>query len=200
MLERCREMANENNIKDAIDSFVKSLQEEQENGKLMENDKLKELEKAEEVSGLEKIAKIVKKTIDTICLGEDVEVKINREDLRLSVYGNDLAIAIGRNGKNIEALEYLINLISARQKLVKKNVILDIKDYRKKKAERIKKTAIKLAKKAIRKGKKIKLRPMNSFERKIIHNALSNFKDVKTISKNKEPNRRIVIYPFGKSS
>ncbi|MDZ7838644.1 MAG: hypothetical protein U5N58_12220 [Actinomycetota bacterium] len=50
-------------------------------------------------------------------------------------------MAIGRNGKNMEALEHIVNLIAARKKLVDKSVIIDIKDYRKKKAEKMKKTA-----------------------------------------------------------
>ncbi len=189
-------MASENSMNEAIDSFVESLKEEQENDKLMENNKLEDLEKEQNCTGLEKIVKLVRKAIEVICLGEDIRVKVDRENLKVSVYGNDLAIAIGRHGKNIEALEYIVNQIAARKKLVERNVMLDIKDYRKKKAERIKKTAIKMAKKAIRKGKKIKLRPMDSFERKIIHKALASFKNVKTESKNKEPHRRIVIYPF----
>ncbi|MDZ7838645.1 MAG: R3H domain-containing nucleic acid-binding protein [Actinomycetota bacterium] len=52
-----------------------------------------------------------------------------------------------------------------------------------------------MAKKAVEEGKKVKLKPMGSYERKIIHNALASFKNIKTVSKNREPYRRIVIYP-----
>jgi spoIIIJ-associated protein len=134
-----------------------------------------------------------------ICLGEEVKVNTNTEDLRISVHGDDLGIAIGRDGKNMAALEYLVNLISKRKNFLDQKVTLDIKDYRKNKIEKITKTALKMAKKAIKEGRKITLKPMCAYERKIIHNALSKFKDIKTRSKDEEPNRRIIIYPVSET-
>lgn len=182
-------------MEDALDTFVESLKREQEDGELVEHHNLKETSKPEENPGMEKLERITKRVVEKICIGEDVRVESDTRDMKISVYGQDLGMAIGRNGKNMEALEHIVNLIAARKKLVDKNVIIDIKDYRKKKAEKMKKTAIKMAKKAINEGKKIKLKPMGSYERKIIHDALANFKNIKTVSKNKEPYRRIVIYP-----
>jgi spoIIIJ-associated protein len=95
----------------------------------------------------------------------------------------------------MQALEYIINLIGRRKKLIERNVNIDIKDYRKKKIEKIKKIAIAMARKAISEGRKIALRPMSSYERKIIHNTLADVKDVSTRSSYEEPNRRIIIYP-----
>ncbi|GAH20643.1 unnamed protein product [marine sediment metagenome] len=66
-----------------------------------------------------------------------------------------MGIAIGRDGKNMQALEYIINLIGKRKKLLCRNVTIDIKDYRKKKISNIKKTAVIMAKKAISEGRKI---------------------------------------------
>ena len=52
-----------------------------------------------------------------------------------------------------------------------------------------------MANKAVKEGRIITLRPMLSYERKVIHNLLATVKDVKTKSRDKEPNRRIIIYP-----
>jgi len=184
------------NMGDAINTFVKSLENEQKSGKLVENS-IKENNKNKESSGFEEITNFVKRAVEIICIGEKVNIKADEENLKISVYGNDLGIAIGKDGRNIEALEYVTNLIGRRKKLIGKNVIIDIKDYRKRNIEKIKKVAIEMAKKAIKEGRKIILKPMPSHERKIIHNILSSLKEVKTRSQNEEPNRRVIIYPVG---
>lgn len=188
-------MPEDKNMKDAIDSYVEFLEKEQKNDRLAENNSKKEKENNLEVTGLEKIRKILKKVMELICLGEEIKINTDSEEWKLSVYGKDLGIAIGRDGRNMQALEYIINLIGRRKKLIERNVNIDIKDYRKKKIEKIKKTAIAMARKAINEGRKIALRPMGSYERKIIHNALADVKDVSTRSSYEEPNRRIIIYP-----
>jgi spoIIIJ-associated protein len=208
-------MAENEIIKDAINTFVISLEEEQK--KAEENKKDEVIEsKIEEnknfynhsadsqdlitvAAGFEKLTNLLKKTIELICLDEEIKIEANKEESTLSVYGKDLGIAIGRNGQNIEAIEYIINLIGKRKKLVDRKIVIDIKDYRKKNLEKIREIALRMANKAVKEGRKIALRPMPSYERKIIHNLLSNVKNVKTQSRDDEPNRRIIIYPVQES-
>ena len=92
-------------------------------------------------------------------------------------------------------MEYIINLIGKRKKLIDRRIIIDIKDYRKKNIETLEKIALQMANKVVKEGRKIALRPMLSYERKAIHNLLATVKDVKTKSRDEEPNRRVVIYP-----
>jgi spoIIIJ-associated protein len=188
-------------IIDAVDSYVASLKQEEENDTTEEGVQAETGEKDRESSiiGLDNIARIIKKSVEMICLGEEVKVNTNTEEFRISVQGDDLGIAIGRDGKNMAALEYLVNQISTRKHFLDRRITLDIKDYRKNKIEKIKRTAIKMAKKAIKEGRKITLQPMCAYERKVIHNALSKFKDIKTMSKDEEPNRRIIIYPVNEA-
>ena len=191
-------MVENTGIVNAIDSFITSLEEEQKNGKLIEdnsNNKKPKISENNNIAGLNNIARIIKKSVELICLGEKVKVNTKLDDFEVSVYGDDLGIAIGRDGKNMAALEYLVNLIGKRKNILDKKVTIDIKDYKKNKIEKVTNIAIKMAKKAIKEGRKIALKPMGSYERKIIHNALSKFKDVTTRSKDEEPNRRIIIYP-----
>jgi spoIIIJ-associated protein len=191
-------VTGDRDLEDALDIYVESLEKEQKDNQLIENDnkiKKREENREEEITGLEKIRKILKKSIELICVGEKVKINADSKELKLSVYGDDLGIAIGRNGKNMQALEYIINLISKRKNLVSRNIIIDIKDYRQKRIEKIKKNALSMAKKAINEGRKIALQPMCSYERKIIHNALAKLKEVNTRSIYEEPNRKIIIYP-----
>jgi spoIIIJ-associated protein len=192
-------MTEDLTISDAVDSFLK---QEEENQKILSADTERDNEEKNRedcVIGLNNIARIIKRSVEMICLGEEVKVNANTDDFRISVHGDDLGIAIGRDGKNMAALEYLVNLISKRKNFLDRKVTLDIKDYRKNKIDKITKTALKMAKKAIKEGRKITLKPMCAYERKIIHNALSKFKDIKTRSKDEEPNRRIIIYPVGET-
>ncbi|MCL5072204.1 MAG: hypothetical protein M1308_15135 [Actinobacteria bacterium] len=189
-------------MKDAINAFVISLEEEQKKNKKVETEKIekeniegKENKELRNFTGLDKIVTILKKILELICAEKEIDIEVDAENLIISIYGKDLAIAIGKNGSNIEALEYIINLIGKRKKLINRRIIIDIKDYRKKNIETLEKIALQMADKAVKEGRKIALRPMPSYERKAIHNLLATVKEVKTKSRDEEPNRRIVIYP-----
>lgn len=192
-------MSEDITIVDAVDSYIASLKKEEENGKLLEeNLENNEITKKPDNDpvGLDNMARIIKNAVEMICLGEKVKVNTNTEDYKISVQGEDLGIAIGRDGKNMAALEYLVNLINRRKNYVDRKVMLDIKDYRKNKIEKITRKAMDMAKKAIKEGRRITLQPMCAYERKVIHKTLSKFKDIKTRSRDEEPNRRIIIYPL----
>ncbi len=189
-------MEQDKNMKDAVSSFVESLEEEQREDKLIENSLKKETVALDEnISGMETIAKKLKKLIRLICLGEDVSISTDIKESKFSIQGGDLSVAIGRNGRNIAALEYIINLIGKRKKILDYRVTIDIKDYRKNRINKIKKIAMEMADKAIKEGRKIALKPMCAYERKVIHDALAKFKKVTTKSMHEEPDRRIIIYP-----
>ena len=195
-------MIEEKCMKDALDLYVESLEEEQKSNKLIENSNKTGINAGmdeEAATGLEKLSKILKKIIELICVGENVKINTDIKELKLSVYGGDLGITIGKDGKNIQALEYIINLICKRKNLVNGNVVIDIKDYRQNRIKKIKKEAREMANKVVKEGKEIALQPMCSYERKIVHNILSEFEGINTKSKYEEPNRRIVIYPLKKS-
>jgi predicted RNA-binding protein Jag len=208
-------LVKSDSIKDAVNSFVNFLEEEHKEEQKAEQKNVNTLkakvskdedihksktttEKLPEIqgNGFERLTDIVKKTIEIITMDKEVRVEPDKEKYRIAVYGKDLAIVIGKNGMGMNALEYLINLIGKRKRLVDKNVVLDIKDYRKKNDEKIKEIAINMAKKALKERKTIALRPMPSHERKIVHNILSKVKNIRTKSRDDEPNRRIVIYPI----
>jgi spoIIIJ-associated protein len=208
-------LAKSDSIKDAVDSFVNFLEEEHKEEQKAEQKivntlkaKVKKEEniqrsdntqkKSTEInrSGFERLADIVKKAIEIITLDKEIRVEADKDKYKIAVYGKDLSIAIGKNGMGMDALEYLVNLIGKRKRLIDKNIILDIKDYRKNNDEKIKQIAINMAKKALKERKTIALRPMPSYERKIVHNILSKVNNIRTKSRYDEPNRRIVIYPI----
>lgn len=203
-------MSEQTNMEEAINQFVKSLEEEQKYDKLIEVSKnaktaseeanlAKNIENTTDLTSedsYKKIEKFLTTIISLITESEVSEIKSDRESGQVKVYGKNLGIAIGKNGKNLEAIEYITNLYIKRKDLLKTGISLDIKDYRKKRCKTIKDMALKMAQKAVKEGKKIALKPMPPYERKIVHDALSDNKDVKTKSKDKDPYRKIIIYPL----
>ena len=78
------------------------------------------------------------------------------------------------------------------------NIILDASDYKEKQQRNIERLAIRLAKDVRKTGVEVKMDSMNSFERRLVHNKLTDFKGVTTISEGEEPNRCVVIKPVEK--
>ena len=115
--------------------------------------------------------------------------------VRLNVSGKELGVLIGKHGYNLEALQYLVNLIGNRDASIKKRFILDIERYRVRRAETLTRLALDLANKVKRTRKAMAFEPMSPHERKVIHSALQNDRFVTTHSEGEEPNRKIVISP-----
>lgn len=102
---------------------------------------------------------------------------------------------IGKHGAMLDAIQTLAGAVANTGREDYKRVVVDCENYRENRESTLKKLAENLAQKAVRLGKKVKLEPMNPYERRIIHAALSEREGVSTQSEGKEPNRCIVIIP-----
>lgn len=111
-----------------------------------------------------------------------IKVTDNNEALSLELDVDNVALVIGRRGKTLEAIQYITNLIFNRNKETKTKIILDIKKYREKRIQALQKLAQNSALVVKRTRRDRVLNPMNPYERKIIHSALQNDKDVTTES------------------
>ena len=102
---------------------------------------------------------------------------------------------IGRRGEVIDAIQTLAGAVANTGRRDYKRVVVDCENYREEREETLKRVAEKLAQKAVRLGKRVRLEPMNPYERRIIHSALSESTEVTTRSEGKEPARYVVITP-----
>lgn len=102
---------------------------------------------------------------------------------------------IGRRGEIIDAIQTLTGAVANTGRKDYKRVVVDFEDYRSHREETLKHVAEKMAQKAVRLGKKMRLEPMNPYERRIIHAALMDNPDVTTKSEGKEPARFVVVIP-----
>ena len=137
---------------------------------------------------LEGLFKLLKITACTELVSEGDKVEIN-------VTASNTTSVIGKHGMMLDAIQTLAGAVANTGRDDYKRVVVDCENYRENRESTLNKLADNLAQKAIRMQRKIKLEPMNPYERRIIHSALSNYEGVKTESEGKEPNRYIVVIP-----
>ncbi len=108
---------------------------------------------------------------------------------------NSSGLVIGRKGKTLESLQFMVNLIVNHMTGSDKKIILDIESYRAKRERALRKMSKDIAFKVIRSGKPWTLEPMNPFERRLIHLTLQNDSRVTTKSEGQGIYRKVTIIP-----
>lgn len=121
------------------------------------------------------------------------EIKRNENQINLVIKGDEMKHLIGYKGKTIEAFQSLLNSMLQREDEEYAKVFVEINDYKKKKEEKLRKLANKMAANCVKFRRPIRLEPMSAYERLIIHRELADRTDVETESIGEEPRRRVVI-------
>ena len=148
-----------------------------------------------EETPLQKAEKYVKSVIEKFGIETEIKGSVEDETVNIEIVGDSEAVGkvIGRRGDTLDALQYLTSLVVNKDEEDYIRVTLDTENYRGKREE----TLIKLAKRKAgvvsRSRKSVTLEPMNPNERRIIHSALQEYRNITTYSTGKEPNRCIVI-------
>lgn len=120
-------------------------------------------------------------------------IEKNGNQMNLTITGDEMAHLIGYKGKTIEAFQSILNSMLQRENEEYAKVFVEINDYKKKKEEKLRRLANKMASNCVKFRKPIRLEPMSAYERLIIHRELADRKDVETESIGEEPRRRVVI-------
>lgn len=139
--------------------------------------------------------KFLKSIVEKMGILIDIDVQQNGKILELNMTSNKSGLLIGKRGQTLNALQLLTQMMASQTSDQYVTVVLDTENYRKRRNETLVQLAEKLAQKAIQTRKEVVLEPMPSYERKVIHTALSTQKRVQTYSSGSEPNRHIVIAP-----
>ena len=142
------------------------------------------------VEPVERAQKFLEKITASMGLSVSISPVSAEESVTLNLHGEDLGILIGKHGQTLDALQYLTNLAANRERI---RFIIDVEDYRKRRADTLEQLALRLAERARRTGDRVALEPMTPHERKIIHMSLQNDERVETYSEGEEPYRRVVI-------
>ncbi len=144
---------------------------------------------------INEVKKYLKEIINNLGLEVSFEVQTKGDRTTIKMYSENNPILIGRNGQTIKSLETL-----SRQKIlietnINYKISLDVENYKEKKESRLIRLGRNTAKEVVRTKMTVHMDNMTSFERRIVHNALTDFKGIKTHSEGEEPNRHIVITP-----
>ncbi len=104
-----------------------------------------------------------------------------------------LALLIGRHGAALDALQELVRTVVHQRTGERCQVVVDVEDYRKRRRAQIVSRALQAARRVQKSGHPERLDPMNAFERKIVHDAVTEVSGVDTASEGEDPDRRVVI-------
>lgn len=128
----------------------------------------------------------------------NVEIKIREKSITYKLFTDNNGILIGKKGHILQSLQTFIRQALFNSTEIFINVIIDIENYKEKQLYFLEKKVKRLAREVTLTKMDIKLDPMNSYDRRVVHNALSGFDYVETESVGEEPNRCVVIKYKGK--
>ena len=152
-----------------------------------------------EVIKKEDIIELIKENLLNITskMGIDAKVEVkNREDsLNIIIYCDQNALLIGKQGKNLQALNIILKQIVLQEVGQPFKFNLDVGEYKLKRQKELERLAKRTAREVAKTKIEATLDSMNSYEIRIVHNALNDWRDVYTESTGEEPNRCVVIKP-----
>ena len=195
--EEKKEEVKEEQEDNFVETFITKkieLTENDNNVKIVADEEyvvpIKEEEKEEKIVDAEKL-------LNEILTALNLTAQISKEEdekfIRYKLTGENLNDLIGHHGECMFALSSYLSAVCKNEK--HKKVVLDIEDYRTKRAETLTSLAKKVASKVAKSGRYYKFEPMDASERKIIHTALQNDDRVTTMSKGEEPRRYLIVFP-----
>jgi spoIIIJ-associated protein len=140
----------------------------------------------------------------------EVAINVGVEEIQLEEYmrdgawvieasGENVSQLIGKRGKNLDALQYLMNIVLNRGNADRIKLVIDAQGYREKRYRNLMNLASRMSRKALSSRRQIELEPMSTLDRRTVHMALKDKEGIETFSKGSEPMRRVVIAPRKKS-
>ena len=189
---------------EAINNAKIDLQELEENLIINEKAEIKggifkskkiEIEVIEKREIIKEIKDYLIKLLKNLGFNGNVEIKNSKEIPTYTIYSDNDALLIGKNGKNLQALSIIVNQYIKKEIGQNYKFLIDVNSYKEKHDKQIERLAKNIAKEVATTKIEAKLDSMNSYERRIVHNTLTNNKKVYTESEGEEPNRYVVIKP-----
>lgn len=116
-------------------------------------------------------------------------------ELILDITGDDLAVLIGRHGKTLDALQFLVSAITVRTLGYRYPVVVDVEGYKNRQRQKLESIAHSAANRAAGQQMSVDLRPMTPYERRIVHIALREDDRVETVSEGEGSARHVVVVP-----
>lgn len=160
-----------------------------------------ETEQESEEVDLDQIADVAIETLQGILehfnVGEVTidEYEGDEGELILDITGDDLAVLIGRYGRTLDSLQFIVSAINYRKLGFRYPVVIDVEGYKSRQREKIESIAHSTARRAVSQGRSISMRPMTPYERRLVHIALKDDPKVETESEGEGSDRHVVVFP-----
>lgn len=143
----------------------------------------------------EAVNTFLKPIFDAIGTQPEIQITIDRPERNINVVlvGDKMGLVIGKRGQTLSSLQHLLNIAVNAGSVEKARVIVDTENYKEKRRETLERLAKSIASKVKRNKTDVSLEPMNSYERRIIHETLANDSAIETLSCGSGQNRFVVI-------
>lgn len=154
---------------------------------------------------LQEVAEKAKRNLEDILVKMHIDAKVSYETARDNIVNynltdiseNDTGIVIGAKGETLNAIQYVLSLLVNNGTNKFYRLTVNVGNYRDRRKKTIEANAQRVAYKVLKTKKSIAMKPMNSYERRIVHTALQNYKEVETVSSGKFPNRKVIVKYIG---
>lgn len=143
----------------------------------------------------EEIKIFLKDLLNKMDIDVTFESSIREKQITIKMYSDNNAILIGKNGQTLSALSTIVKQYIYNQIGQYPYINLDVENYKDKQVMHLERLAKNIAREVRNTKQPVTMENMNSYERRIVHNVLTNFKDVITESEGEEPNRHVVVKP-----
>ena len=130
--------------------------------------------------------------LDITDLDGDIDIDVENGRASLAITGGKLSHLVGNNGEVLDALQELTRLAVQTSLGERSRLMLDVDNFRSKKKEELAKLAHEVAEEVKSTGQSVKLKPMNAFERKVIHDTIQEI-GLTRESEGEDPNRCVVV-------
>jgi spoIIIJ-associated protein len=154
-------------------------------------------EEGREPATPEAVAEVAQEFVDGLLsvMGLEAEVKssVEGDSAFIDVAGDSLGVLIGRRGQTLDALQELARTAVQRRLRSRVRLLVDVEGYRARRRTSLAEYAKQIAERAKQRGTEIELEPMNSFERKIVHDAVAEVDGATSFSEGEEPTRKVVV-------
>jgi len=153
---------------------------------------------------IEKVCEIGKEFLTGLIEKMGVEANVECMDTEVGITfnasGEKVSLLIGKRGETLNAIQEILSNFIKNQGFKQKKVFFDVENYKNRREMSLITLAERMAKKALKINKPIKLEKMSAYERKIIHTSLQDVEGVTTKSEGEEPNRHLIIVPVKKDN
>jgi len=150
---------------------------------------------ADDRRGIERARQVLESILRHLEVQAEVNVRNVEDDVLFDLTGDSSGVLIGRRGQMLDALEYLLNRVAARDESGSARIVVDSENYRARRREALEELARRMGEQAKKKRKSVTLNPMSPRDRRIVHLILQQDTALVTKSSGKGYFRKLIIIP-----